>query len=264
MHTTFCDGADTVETIAAAAKAQGVKILGFSGHSFVAQVGEYGMNAAAEQAYVQAVAAAKARYDGEMEILCGLEQDLFSAPPAEPYDYIIGSVHCIPTPDGLCDVDNGAALQAQTVKRYFDGDFYRYAAAYFEQVASVRKKTACTIIGHFDLVAKYNESAHFFDETDKRYLDAGKAAIAALCADGGAVFEINTGALPRGARKTPYPILPFLKEIKARGGKILFSADAHTADTLLFGGEDMVRLAQAAGFSERVILSGGKLLEKPL
>lgn len=265
VHTSFCDGKNTVEEMAAAAFAQGVKILGFSGHSYIPVVGEYGMNAEKERAYIEAVQKVKAGYSGQMDVLCGMEMDAFSDKPAYPYDYIIGSVHCIPAGNGLVDVDNGAALQQQTVETYFDGDFYAYTRAYFEQVALVRDKTDCTVIGHFDLVAKYNEKAHFFDESDERYMQPAFTAIAALCEKGDAVFEINVGSIFRGLRSTPYPILPFLKEIRAHGGKILFSADAHATDMLLFGGEQMRELAKAAGFASRVILlPGGKKREVQL
>lgn len=262
VHTAFCDGDNTVEEVAAAAFEQGIKILGFSGHSFIPVVGEYGMAPQKERAYIAAVNAQKALYKGKMDILCGLELDAYSAKPTYDYDYIIGSVHCIPTPDGLKDVDNGAALQKEVTDAFFGGDFYGYARAYFEEVAQVRDKTDCTVIGHFDLVSKYNEQAHFFDETDERYLRPAFDAIHALCEKPDAVFEINTGALPRGARGTPYPAVPFLKAIKQAGGRIIFSSDSHKTETLLFGGERMAEVAKAAGFSSRVIiLPDGSLKE---
>ncbi len=262
VHTSFCDGENTVEEVAAAAFEQGIKILGFSGHSFIPKVGEYGMEPAKERAYIAAVAEAKAQYAGKMDILCGMELDAYSAKPTYIYDYLIGSVHCIPTSDGLKDVDNGAALQKQVTDAFFGGDFYAYTKAYFEEVAQVRKKTDCTVIGHFDLVSKYNEQAHFFDETDARYLSAGIDAIHTLCEKPDAVFEINTGALPRGARATPYPAHPFLKAIKQAGGRIIFSSDSHNVNTLLFGGERMIEVAKAAGFESRVsILPDGRLHE---
>lgn len=262
VHTSFCDGDNTVEEMAQAAYAQGVRILGFSGHSYIPDVGEYGMNEHAERAYIAAVEAVRRQYAGRMDILCGLEMDAYSKKPTYPYEYIIGSVHCIMTADGLKDVDNGAALQKEVTDTYFGGDFYAYTRAYFEEVARVREKTACTVIGHFDLVSKYNEQAHFFDENDPRYLTPAMDAIAALCEKGDAVFEINTGALPRGARATPYPAVPFLKAIKKAGGRVLFSSDSHKTDTLLFGGDTMVEVAKAAGFDSRVILLPGGVLKE--
>ena len=262
VHTRFCDGQNTVEEIIKAAIAQGIQILGFSGHSYIPVVGEYGMNTATEQQYIAAVTDAKARYAGQLDIVCGLELDAYSATPTHPYEYLIGSVHCVPTPDGLKEVDHTPDIQRDTVARYFGGDYYTYAKTYFNEIAQVREKTGCTFIGHFDLVSKYNENEHLFDETDKRYLDAGMAAIHTLCEQPGAIFELNTGALPRGARTTPYPLLPFLKEIKQAGGRIIFSSDSHQTDTLLFGGESMQALAQAAGFTSRVIiLKDGNLRE---
>lgn len=262
VHTTYCDGDDTVEEVAAAAFHKGVKILGFSGHSYIPKVGEYGMNPQTERGYIRAVLNAKQQYAGRMDILCGMELDAFSQKPTFAYDYLIGSVHCVPTADGLKEVDHTAAIQKQAVEQYFGGDYYAYANAYFNEIAQVRDKTNCTFIGHFDLVSKYNEGNCLFDETDKRYIRAGKQAIHTLCEKPDAVFEINTGALPRGARSTPYPALPFLKEIKAAGGRILFSSDSHNVNTLLFGGDSMVVVAKAAGFTSRVIiLPDGSLKE---
>lgn len=262
VHTTYCDGDDTVEEVAAAALKQGVKILGFSGHSYIPVVGEYGMNATVEQQYIAAVEETKKRYAGQLDIVCGMELDAFSQKPTFAYDYLIGSVHCVPTADGLKEVDHNLDIQRDAVARYFGGDYYAYANAYFNEIAQVRDKTNCTFIGHFDLVSKYNEGNCLFDETDERYIRAGKQAIHTLCEKPGAVFEINTGALPRGARSTPYPALPFLKEIKAAGGRILFSSDSHNVNTLLFGGDSMVVVAKAAGFTSRVIiLPDGSLKE---
>ncbi len=262
VHTAFCDGDNTVEEVAAAALEQGIKILGFSGHSFIPKVGEYGMKPQEEQAYIAAVLAEKARYQGQMDILCGMELDTYSQKPAYAYDYLIGSVHYTMTADGLKDVDFTADFQQDIVERYYDGDFYKYAKAYFDEVAQTRERTDCTFIGHFDLVSKYNEGNCLFDENDARYLNAGFAAIHTLCEKPDAVFEINTGALPRGARSTPYPAHPFLKEIKKAGGRIIFSSDSHNVNTLLFGGERMVQVAKAAGFDSRVIiLPDGSLKE---
>lgn len=262
VHTTFCDGANTVDEIARSAIEQGIQILGYSGHSFIPVVGEYGMNQDTEAAYIAAVSAAKEQYRGQLDILCGIEQDIRAKKPTYAYDYLIGSVHCVPTADGLKEVDHTADIQAATVRQYFGGDYYAYAKTYFAEIAEVRAKTNCTFIGHFDLVCKYNEGNRLFDESDKRYLDAGFAAIHTLCEQPNAVFELNTGALPRGARSTPYPLIPFLKEIKTCGGRIIFSADSHKCETLLFGGESMVAAATAAGFDSRVIiLPDGSLKE---
>ncbi len=251
IHTTFSDGENTLlETVEAAIK-QGVTLLGISDHSHNAHAAEYCMSD--PQAYRAAVLSAKAQFADKIAILCGIEQEWFSGKPAG-YDYVIGSVHLVPTKGVYAEVDESAKTQREAVDTLFGGDFYAFTKAYFDTVATLNETVDPTFIGHFDLVSKFNEQAHFFDETDPRYLRPAIEAIYTLCEKKGTVFEINTGALPRGARKAPYPTVPFLKEIKAAGGRILFSSDSHRSDTLLFGGDAMVDAAKAAGFTSRVII----------
>ncbi len=258
-HTTFSDGANTVDEMVQAAIALGMTTIGFSDHSKNEWSLDYCLRD--EDACRAAVLAAKEKFADKIAVLCGVEQEWISG-KAEGYDYVIGSVHLLETPDGYCDVDHTAAKQRCAVDAFFDGDFYAYTKAYFDTVAALNETVAPTVIGHFDLVSKFNETAHLFDETDTRYTAPAIQAIHTLCEKKDTVFEINTGALPRGARRMPYPIPLFLKEIKAAGGKILFSSDSHKAETLLFGGDVMAEMAKAAGFHSRVVIKpDGSLTE---
>jgi len=259
VHTVFSDGDNTVDETVAAAIEQGVRILGFSDHSYNLPSVSYCMTDPA--AYRAAVEAAKVQFADKMAILCGIEQEWISEKP-QGYDFVIGAVHLIKTPDGYKDVDDTAQMQRQTADAFFGGDFYAYTKAYFDTVATLNKTVDPTFIAHFDLVAKFNEQVHFFDETDPRYTRPAIEAIHTLCEKKGTVFEINTGALPRGARRTPYPTVPFLKEIQKAGGKIIFSSDSHRNDTLLFGGAAMADAAKAAGFTSRIIIRADGSLEE--
>lgn len=259
VHTTFSDGENTVDETVAAAIQQGIRILGFSDHSKNDRALTYCMSDPA--VYRAAVAAAKVQFADKMAILCGIEQEWFSGKPTG-YDYVIGSVHVVPVHGVYAEVDETPAIQKKAVEELFGGDFYAFSKAYFETVATLNETVDPTFIGHFDLIAKFNEQAHLFDETDPRYTRPAIEAIHTLCEKKGTVFEINTGALPRGARRTPYPAVPFLKEIKKAGGKIIFSSDSHKKDTLLFGGAAMVDAAKAAGFTSRVIIRADGSLEE--
>ncbi len=261
-HTTHSDGENTVDETVQQAIALGMTVIGFSDHSKNSWSLDYCMHD--EAAYRAQVAAAKKKYAQDIAVLCGVEQEWISGKP-QGYDYVIGSVHLLKTPDGYRDVDYTAAIQRETADAFFDGDFYRYTKAYFETVATLNETVAPTVIGHFDLVAKFNEQEHLFNETDRRYLTPAIQAIHTLCEKKGTVFEINTGALPRGARRMPYPAPVFLREINKAGGKILFSSDSHAAKTLLYGGDAMKQAAAAAGFRSRVIINAhGKLEEVAL
>ena len=48
------------------------------------------------------------------------------------------------------------------------------------------------------------------------------------------VFEINTGAISRGCRTTPYPSDEIRDYIRQKGGKFILSSDSHQKETLCF------------------------------
>ncbi len=106
--------------------------------------------------------------------------------------------------------------------------------------------TGCGVIGHFDIVAKFNEGGALFDERHPRYVAAWRAAADELLRSG-AVFEINTGGIARGWRSTPYPAPPILDYLAAGGARFLLSGDAHRADGLCFGFDEWGAWASARG-----------------
>ena len=78
VHTKLCDGKNTPEELALSAWKAGLKTLGFSGHSHTPHDIEYCMTNARTQLYRAQVAKLKERYAGKLDILCGLEWDLYS------------------------------------------------------------------------------------------------------------------------------------------------------------------------------------------
>ena len=65
----------------------------------------------------------------------------------------------------------------------------------------------------------------------------------------GVALEINTGAVARGYRTTPYPGNALLRKLREFGGEIILNSDCHHAPQLCFGFDQAVELAQAAGFT---------------
>ncbi len=232
-HTTYCDGNNTPEEMVQAAIAAGFDRIGFSGHGHTAIDESYCMSAAGAAAYRQEIAGLKEKYADQIEILCGVEQDYLGDLPTEEYDYVIGSVHYIRIKDGVVPVDESAAMLEQAVATHFDGDWYALCEAYYAQVAEVVEKTGADIIGHFDLITKFNEGGRLFDESHPRYVAAATAAIDKLLLTG-KPFEINTGAISRGYRTTPYPSLPLQDYILAHGGRLILNSDSHSTATLGF------------------------------
>lgn len=234
IHTTFCDGTDSAEDIVREAIRKKMKRLGFSGHSYTFFDESYCMSKSGTEEYKAEINRLKEEYRADIDILCGIEQDFYSKEPTDGYDYVIGSVHYIKKNGEYFPVDESAEILLNAAKKHYGGDMYALAEDYFETVSQAAEKTNADIIGHFDLIAKFNETHNLFDEKNQRYTAAYKKAVDKLLAYN-IPFEINTGAISRGYRKTPYPNTDILKYIREKGGKTILSSDSHSKETLCFG-----------------------------
>ena len=233
-HTVYCDGKDRPEAMVMSALAKGMTALGFSGHSYAPfDPGCIGMYPENEAKYRRQIKRLKKKYEGQIDIYCGVEQDIFSPAPEKPFDYSIGSVHYIKAGDGFFAVDDTPEILKDLCSRHFGGDIYALCSAYFETVYKVHEVTGCDIIGHFDLITKFNEDGSLFDTEDLRYISAWKAAADELLM-AGVPFEINTGAMSRGYRKEPYPSVEIIKYINEKGGRFVLSGDAHRKEDLMY------------------------------
>ena len=233
VHTTYCDGRHTPEQLVQAALARGMTRLGFSGHSYTPFDPGYCMSPEKEEAYRREIAGLKEKYRGRIELLCGIEQDVYSRSPAAGYDYVIGSVHYVKAGETYIPVDNTVAALREGADAHFGGDLMALIEAYYRTVATVAEVTGATIIGHFDLVTKFNENGKLFDEGDPRYIAAWRAAADRLLT-AGIPFEINTGAIARGYRTRPYPAPPILRYLREKGAAFILSGDCHNADHLWY------------------------------
>lgn len=233
-HTLFCDGKNTPEEIVQRAIELGLSELGFSGHSYTAFDESYCMSKENTEKYKKEINALKRKYQNQIKILLGVEQDYFSDESTEDYDYVIGSVHYIFKDNVYIPVDESRAIQTEAVNQHYNGDFYAFAEDYYALVADLYRKTKCDIIGHFDLIKKFNADGTLFDPDAPRYVAAWRQAAQRLVRTP-AVFEINTGGMAAGYVKETYPSECIIKVLKSNRVKTLFSSDCHDAEHLMFG-----------------------------
>ena len=233
VHTTYCDGKNTPEEMVIAAIEKGMECIGFSVHSYTEFDASFCIKAEKVDDYKAEINGLKEKYKDKIRILCGTEMDYFSEMSTDGFDYIIGSVHYVMADGEYIPVDESEQTFVDSVNRYFDGDFYAFAEAYYKNVAQVLGRTKADIIGHFDLVTKFNEGEKLFDESNPRYVAAFKAAVDSLLPYG-KPFEINTGAISRGYRTQPYPSPQIVEYIRSKGGKTILTSDSHSKDTLCY------------------------------
>lgn len=259
-HTTFGDGKHTPEEMALGAIRAGCRSLGFSEHSPFPPVGPNdGYSLLPERAadYRAGVQALRDKYRGRLKVFLGLEQDIDSPPPEGAYDYLIGSVHNLRAPGNRwLAVDAGAEDFLRYAEAFYGGDCLAMAEAYYRLEAEVADRTGCQIVGHFDLITKFNEGGRLFDEDAPRYRNAALEALEALM-EHDVIFEINTGAISRGYRTVPYPAPFLLRAIREKGGRICITSDTHHAETITCAFPQAAALADSCGFREAWVLAEG-------
>ena len=248
-HTTYCDGKHTVDQMVQAAIEKGFTILGFSSHGYY-EPDDFTMDEKREALYRKDVLQAKEKYKDQILIYLGVEEELDGKIYSKlDYDFVIGSVH------GLhCSIDESKEIQKAEIRQYYDNDFLAYAKAYYEKVELYASRDEVDIIGHLDLLMKFNESQELCDFENPQYLSYAFHCIDVLIA-ANKIFEVNTGAIARGYRTMPYPHVSLLKYIYEHGGKICINSDCHNKEYLDCAYDLAYALVKEVGFTSQMILT---------
>lgn len=248
-HTIFCDGDNTAQQMVDRANELGFERLGFSGHMDE----EIHMD---WQAYTSEIARLRACYEGQLDILCGVELDTLYNPATCPgAEYVIGSTHYLPVEVPFSRaIDLSEEVLQRLCDECYGGDWYALCRSYYELEAQVYDRTRCTFVGHFDLITRFNDNMHAFDEDDARYLRPALETMEHLV-EQGVPFEINCGAHNRGRKAELYPRLSLLVALHDFGGEILINSDAHQTEYLNGSFDVAVEQARACGFTHVNILA---------
>lgn len=257
-HCTHCDGRDTPREMVERAIELGFTSLGFSSHANTC-FGDTCELRIDPIAYANDINSLKSEYADRLKIYLGTELDYYSRGmmPDGLFDYKIASVHyAIKDGEKVC-YDYSIEHSKDAIERLFDGDSLKYAAAYFENMASLPRQLDGDFVGHFDLLTKYEVKApDLIDTGSPKYR---KMALEALTAvrEGYEFFEVNTGPLGRGYKPTPYPAPFILDEMKAQGCKLIVTTDCHNKAYLDCGFDESLEIIRAHGFTEIYELSDG-------
>lgn len=255
-HSTFCDGKHTPREMVEFALAKGFSSLGFSSHSCSRRPDrDKSIWLKKNEGYRKEVLRLKEAYRDRIEIFLGLEAELGIDIDLTPYEYLIGAVHLLDKDGDFFDVDSTCEVTENAIEKHFGGSSLEYAKAYFSRMAQLPELGRVDIIAHFDLLTKFQEKKLVFDENDPRYL---RAAVDAIDSLQGKIpfFEVNTGAISRGYRTSPYPAIPLLRAFKERGFGVVVTTDCHNGEFLDCHYRESVELLREVGFRERFILTG--------
>ncbi len=233
-HTIWCDGKSTPEEVVLSAINKGLKTIGVACHSYCDFLPNEFLHYSKIDEFISQIKGLKEKYKDRIRVICGVEQDVFSPPYAktDSFDYIIGSNHNFYIDGQFYPMDLSQELLVKYVNEVFNGDYYLAIENYFRYTGEIVERTKADIIGHFDLIKKFNVNGELFDENHPRYINAWKNAVDKLIPFG-APFEINIGGLIRvKGQDKPYPSDEIIDYITSKGGKFIYGSDSHVAETV--------------------------------
>ncbi len=251
-HTTFCDGKNTPEEVVIAAIEKGFDALGFSSHG---DSPRYGLKDPSE--YITEISRLKEEYKGKIQLYLGIEEDSTTYMNRSKFEYLIGSKHYICRDGKSYPIDSNYGCFSESLA-LFDGDALAFAEDYYSDFCRYIKERKPDIVGHFDLITKFEEKYDSVFLEDEKYLHLAEKYMA-LAAENDVIFEVNTGAISRGVRTTPYPQERLLYMLYKCGGKVMINSDSHAADTLDCAFDEVRALLRDVGFSHTYLLYNGEL-----
>ena len=253
-HTTRCDGIDTPEKVVLTAISKGFDSIGFSGHSHMKYSSFKHITHSTTAAYRHEIYALKEKYRGKIDIFCGIEYEMLCDDSKDGWEYMIGSTHYLCHGGETFNIDLSASDFEKMVNERFGGDGMALVKCYYEHISRLPQYGKFDLIGHFDLITKNIDRLSLFDTDSHLYL---KYATDAMDALKGKIdlFEVNSGAIARGYRKTPYPMKNLLCEFQKRGFGAIISSDCHNATQLDLYFDESAELLSECGFKEKYILT---------
>ena len=196
---------------------------------------------------VTAVTALKKRYDGKLNLLCGVElgQILHDTEVAKMVnadkrvDFIIGSVHQV-----LGEMD----FYFINYEKMTMDEIYALLERYFKEVFELSRTNLFDVIGHITYCLRYMKQRHGIEADISRYDDIIEETFRNLAYNGKGI-EINTSGLRQGFGDC-FPNLKYARMYRNLGGEIItVGSDSHTVEDIAANTTEGIEIARAAGFT---------------
>jgi len=238
MHTKYSDGKRDLSEYVAEAEKKKIDEIGFSDHIYL-EKRQWSMDHANLPKYVSSIENLKSK--SQIPIKTGLEVDfipdqmdsLMHLIKKWNPDYLIGSIHHI----GSWLLDSEREIE-EWKRRDTDQVYTRY----FSLVQAMAKTQLFDIVGHLDLVKKFN----FRSKRDLSDLLLGAVE---MIGKSGMCVEINTSGLRRLCHEI-YPSEKLLKMCFDNNIPITFGSDAHSPEDVGAGFDQAVKLVRRVGYEE--------------
>ena len=258
-HTCFSDGKADMDAFIRAAQDRDMLSIGFSDHSYTPCDESYCMKPQVYSAYLQELSKLKEKYKEQIRIFAGVELDYDSDPDTTAFEYCLASVHYIVRNGKTYPIDHSLAQQEICCEELFGGDKLAMAKCYYDQLTEHVKRCKPTFVGHFDVITKFS----YMPEDDPRYQEIAVKAleeVVKVCP----YIEVNTGAIARKCRTTPYPARFLLEKMLVLGAKPVLGSDSHQKENLIFWFDEAIALLKEVGFPHIARFEGDGFTDIPI
>lgn len=195
-------------------------------------------------AYHRALEYCQSKYKDRIKIVKGIEvgiQDFVSKENSDlvrayPYDFVIGSIHAA---EGK-DLSTGVYYEGKTAFECYR-DFYSYTYKCLKEYKDY------SVLGHINIVARYNEFIPPEPVEQNEYLDLVEDILRLVIEDGKGI-EVNTSCF---RYKTPqmYPSVEMLALYKKLKGEIItIGSDAHSPEHIGYEFKYAIDVLESLGF----------------
>lgn len=263
-HSGFCDGEGNLEQYVAEGIKHRFQAIGFSSHAPLPFYQSFVMRQEKLEDYCAEVRSLQIKYQDRIQIYLGLESDYIPGVTGPNrfkslnLDYIIGSVHIMKTgePGEYICLDESDEEFDRLKRQVFGGNMELFARHYYNLIRSMVKENKPDVVGHLDVIKKFNNHNKYFDEEERWYKEEVLETLRVI-ADSDAVVEVNTGGIARGYIKTPYPSPWILQQCRKLDIPIILNSDAHSPKCLNVQFAETIPTLKEAGYTEQRIMLNG-------
>lgn len=233
-HTIYCDGINTIEENILYAIDKGLISLGFSGHSHFKE-DKTSMSKNNTIKYLNDIKKQKEIYKDKIQIYLGIEADYYSnlnkdTDKEMELDYRIGSVHYIDDGNNsYFPIDMSRESFNEVVKHF--RNIKEVIFRYYDNIINMIETQDPDIIGHLDLIRKYNLNKEYFTEEEDWYLKKIDEVIKYIKKNGNMV-EINTKLMNKNNLNAHYPNERTIAKLLEKNIPIIINSDAHQSNNI--------------------------------
>ena len=251
-HTAYCDGKNSIEENILYAIEKNFISLGFSGHSYL-PFDSSSMSRENTIKYLEDIKKFKEIYKDKIQIYAGIEADYYSnlnknTDKEMMLDYRIGSVHFIKDDENNYFSVDASKQNFENTLKHFAG-IKEVVLRYYNNVIDMINNQKPDIIGHLDLIRKYNFNKEYFTEEENWYIEKLNEVLEVI-KKSNAIVEINTRKMNKDNLNAHYPSSDTIKKLLKLNIPITINTDAHSANGLDYFYYEMAEKLKNLGYSK--------------